>query len=236
MEQVDRRIENEMGGSVAAYDERFAQGREAVEHTTPARLAAVREGELMKAEVERLSAKLGMLQESGAGQKALDAVEGELGEAVEKWSEFVAAEDGGGEVGSELAGYIPLADLLRLNLDTGRELDDHDREVRVDAFNALVAFVFQDGYANIWLAFKNFLAVTRRVKPDALGGVSKADLAVLLGESRAATCNREIRVIEKLLKGCGFRGFQLLGGTKSMTTRRRCAASAKGNQNRRAAR
>lgn len=229
---MDDNVANELGGSVASFDPRYSQAREAVVHETPARLAAVREGERLRAEVERLSGQLAELQRGGGHQAALDFVERELSAAVQAWAEFVGEPEDAGEVGKDLEGYVPLADLLRRNLDTGGELDDRDRAARVDTLNALVRFVCQDGHAHIWLAFKNFLAVVRRTKPECLDGISKSDLALLLGETRAATCDREIRVVERLLKGWGYRGYQLLGGNKSPTTRKRCAAAARGNQNR----
>ncbi|MFK5923250.1 MAG: hypothetical protein QM496_13820 [Verrucomicrobiota bacterium] len=233
MKIVDSEMENEVGASAGTFDDRFSQSREAVEHATPARLAAVREGERLKAEVSRLSTRLQMLRDHEVGQLALDGAEKELQAAVERWAEFVGEEDESAEVGNELEGYIPLSDLLKLNLDTGKELNEYDMGVRVETFNALLRYVCQDGHANIWLAFKNFLAVTRRAKPEFLNGISKADLAVLLGEKRASTCDREIRVVEKLLKMWGVKGYQLLGGNKTEETRLRCARSAMGNRNRR---
>lgn len=233
MEAIDAKTEAALGGSASAFDPAFSQSREAVTHSTPAREVALREGEELKDTVERLQAKIRVLEDQRAPVSLIQRAEEELNQAVEAWVEFATAEEEEEAPGADLEGYIPLGDLLRLDLDSGHHLDERELEVRVDTLKAFNRYAFQDGIANIWLAFKNWLAVVRRVNPEFLDGISKADLAILLGETRAATCDREIRVLEKFLQRSGVKGFKLLGGNKGSETRRRCSESAMGNQSRR---
>lgn len=219
-------VESGSGGPV------FAGLREPVEYATPARLAALREGERIKQTVARLSERLQRLRAQNADQAELDKVEAAFSRAVEAWSEFVVVEDAAEPV-PDSGGYISLSELLRMDLDSGEELSRAEQDFRAADFRALLRFVFQDGSRQIGQAFKNFLAVVRRVSPVTLDGMNKADLALLLGETRAATCAREIRVVEKYLKEQGARGYRLLGGQKNEETRKRCARSARGNQSRR---
>lgn len=115
----------------------------------------------------------------------------------------------------------------------GIPLSDEEMQERVRNWRIFLDYIFQGGISNPWAAFKNLLAVVRRVNPSYLDGVSQTELGILLNETRAAPSAREIRVVEGLLKRWGVAGFHLLGGTKSETARERCAEAQRGNQNRR---
>lgn len=241
MDTTDEKMRAAIGETVAIHDPKFAGVREAVDYHSPALAVASAEGERLRERVERLQSRLTEARESGAGQDVLDALESRLDGAVAAWVEFATVDDGP-EVAAvpdcEMPGmgqqnYISLTDLMRRDLDSGAALAEGEMKIRIDAFRAFNRFAFQDGIANIALAFKNWVAVVNRTNPELLDGVSKADLARLFGETRAATSDREIRVVEGFLKAAGVKGFQLLGGNKPESTRRRCARSAKGNQNRR---
>jgi hypothetical protein len=91
----------------------------------------------------------------------------------------------------------------------------------------------QSGLANLGGAFKNFLAMVRRIKPSALEGITQTDLALILDEKKATTSAREIVRVELVAKRMGVKGFHFLGGTKPEETRQRSARAARGNTNRR---
>lgn len=228
-------METAIGGSVSNYSPVYAQSRERVDHSSPAVEAAIREGERLKGEVVKLQARIRLAEETGEPLLKVRDLERKLDELVEQWTEFATA-DNDPSPGADLEGYISLADLLKSDLDTGADLDQHLMEVRLATFRDLMRYVFQDGgVTNLDLAFKNFVAVVNRSAPEYLdeSGITKADLAKIWGETRAATSAREIRMVEKPLKRAGAKGFQLIGGHKSMETRERCRQSAMGNQNRR---
>lgn len=242
MGTTDEKMRAAIGDTVAIHEPKFAGVREAVDYHSPALAVASAEGERLRDRVERLQARLTEARETGAGQDVLDALETRLDGAVAAWVEFATCDDAP-EVAAavpdhEMPGmgqqnYISLTDLMRRDLDSGAALAEGEMKIRIEAFRAFNRFAFQDGIANILLAFKNWVAVVNRTNPELLDGVSKADLARLFGETRAATSDREIRVVEGFLKAAGVKGFQLLGGNKPESTRRRCARAAKGNQNRR---
>jgi hypothetical protein len=235
MSHTDQYMETAIGGSVSNYSPVFAQSRERVDHSSPAVEAAIREGERLKSEITKLQARIRLAEETGEPISRVRALERRLDDLVDAWTEF-ATSDNEPSPGADLDGYISLSDLMRSDLDTGADLDAHLMEVRLATFRDLMRFVFQDGgVCNIDLAFKNFVAVVNRSAPEYLeeSGITKADLARIWGETRAATSAREIRMVEKPLKAAGAKGFQLIGGHKSMATRERCRQSAMGNQNRR---
>lgn len=227
-------METAIGGSVGNFSPEFAQCREAVHHSNPASEAMTREGERLKGRVADLQARIRAMEAAGADWKRIEKLEEELSEAVEAWTEFLSTDDAPAPA-RDLDGHVSLRDLIERDLDTAADLDPETLEIRVRTFRDLNRFVFQDGATSIFLAFKNWLAVVRRTSPEFLDRMSKADLALLLGETRAATCDREIRLVEEAMKRAGARGFQLLGGNKGQETRRRCAESAMGNTSRRSA-
>jgi len=129
-------------------------------------------------------------------------------------------------------GYISLSQALGEDLDTGAGLSLEDAFHRRDALEALFRYICQDGASNLGGCFKNFCALARKIRPQLLDGISQNDLAVMLDETKAAVSAREIRRVEGIAKANGVKGVLFLGGSKGMETRRRCAASAKGNKNR----
>lgn len=114
---------------------------------------------------------------------------------------------------------------------SAEEYHDLVTKARVAAFSALLDYIwFQT--RSPWCAMKRLLAITRKISPNKIRGMSATEVGELLNETRAATSAREIRVVEGYLKRWGVLGFQGLGGNKSMETRRRCAAAQLGNSNR----
>lgn len=106
-----------------------------------------------------------------------------------------------------------------------------DRE-RVRTLKALLNYLWS-GARSPWCVMKNVLAVTRRVKPLLIKGVSQTEVAWLLDETRAAVHAREKRTVEELLQRWGVKGFKLFGGTKSEAAREKYRDVQKGNCNRR---
>lgn len=229
----DERFEAALGQSVPLHDPLFAQSREAVDFRTPESLALAREEMRLQKEVERLSLSLVSLQRSGAKQETIDRTEAALDRAAAALVELREVE--APSVVPDAEGYISLRQLFETNLDTGESLSEAEMGFLLYAFRAFNRFMFQDGTASVGLAFKNWFAAVRRSSPEFLSALSKADVGVLLNETRAATCHREKRVVEKILKSNGQRGVLLLGGQRSEKTRRRCAKAAKGNTSRRGA-
>lgn len=82
---------------------------------------------------------------------------------------------------------------------------------------------------------KNAVTWIRRTMPDEIGGLGESQTAIARkgGEQRATVSAREIRLVEEPMRAAGAQGYHLLGGTKSDTHRKRCAAAQKGNTNRR---
>ena len=137
------------------------------------------------------------------------------------------------EVAHRKPGYLSMASALGADVDTGDSLSPEDKWHRRQALEALMNYVTQDGVSNLGGCFKNFLAMVRKIAPHKLDGISQTDLAIMFGEEKASVSAREKRRVEQIAVDAGIAGFHFLGGTKSEETRRRCAASAKGNSNRR---
>ena len=119
-----------------------------------------------------------------------------------------------------------------LHTEHGSALSPEMEAWRVRNWHALNRYVFQDGIANPWQAFKNFLAVVRRTNPEYVESVSATTMGMLLGETRAACSAREIRIFEEQMKQWGVLGFHGLGGTKPESARLKFKQAARGNDNR----
>jgi hypothetical protein len=209
----------------------FAQSREAVHDDRPDRDLITREGLDLTDEVQRAQVALEECEEFGNAELVAKA-RARYDRAVSALREWEA--DGEGE--SERLPYFPLANALSKlhGAATDPDLDESDMKERLRTLDVLLRYVFQDGYANPWEGFKNFLAMTRRIKPEYLGAMTAEEVAWLLGETKASESAREIRVVEDKLRQWGVFGFHGLGGTKSEAARGNCAKAAKGNTNRRA--
>lgn len=109
-----------------------------------------------------------------------------------------------------------------------------ERDARLDCFRDLMAF-FCEGCRFPDDVTKNVLAVGRRLTPGLLRhmGESQTDIARKLGEKRATTSKREIRVVEGFMQRHGVKGYMASGGLKSATHREKCRIAQQGNTNRR---
>jgi len=125
----------------------------------------------------------------------------------------------GTEVDEEL-----LASFLR------REMDGEIQEVRVITTRALLRY-FWEGAKNPWDALKKLLAATRLVASPLIRGVSQAQVAWILGETRAATRAREEK-FEEFLKSWGAKSPHFEGAQKSEAARATYARVQRGNRNR----
>lgn len=111
-----------------------------------------------------------------------------------------------------------------------REIDGEIHEVRVITTRALLRY-FWEGARNPWDALKKLLAATRLVASPLIRGVSQAQVAWILGETRAATRAREER-FEDYLKSWGAKNPHFEGAQKSEAARATYARVQKGNRNR----
>jgi len=224
--------------SYANYSDDFSQTRETQENWDPSDDAFAREGERLQQAVERAAVRLECARSaqrksrgsSPKDNRELEAAEAAYDSALNPWVEWQNALKG------DLLtrpGYLSLSAALRLDLETGQELSSEDEHARRQALEVLIEYVCQSGVADMGGAFKNFLAMVRRIKPSALEGITQTDLALILDEKKATTSAREKVRVEKVAKAMGVKGFHFLGGTKPEATRQRSAASAKGNTNRR---
>jgi Xaa-Pro aminopeptidase len=216
-------------GSYSNHSEDFSQTKETAELWDPSDDAFSREGEVLQASLEAVAERLEAARRSRDPEE-LAGAEAAYERASEAWLEFQAT------LKEDLLtrpGYLSLSAALRLDLESGEELSSVDEHARRQALEVLIEYVMQSGLANLGGAFKNFLAMVRRVKPEALEGITQTDLALILDEKKATTSSREIERVEKVAKRAGVKGFHFLGGTKPEETRRRSAASARGNTNRR---
>ena len=125
----------------------------------------------------------------------------------------------GTEVDEEL-----LAGFLR------REMDGEIQAVRVITTRALLRY-FWEGAKNPWDALKKLLAATRLVASPLIRGVSQAQVAWILGETRAATRAREEK-FEEFLKSWGAKSPHFEGAQKSEAARATYARVQRGNRNR----
>lgn len=114
---------------------------------------------------------------------------------------------------------------------TVSELNEQLHKAKLAGMMGFLRFVWF-GSGNLWEAMKRLLAITRKCKPDFIRGMSATQVAAMLGETKAATSAREIRVVEGLLRAWGVIGFQGAGGSKSVAARRKYSEVQKGNTNR----
>lgn len=223
MHSVDTR------SSYSNYSDEFSQTRETAELWDPSDEAFANEGAQLQAAMEAAALRLEAARKARSPRE-LELAEKAYDQASAAWLEFQSA------LKSELLtrpGYLSLSAALRLDLETGESLSSEDEHSRMQALKALLEYVFQGGAANMGAAFKNLLAMVRRIKPEVLEGITQTDLALILGERKATTSAREIARVEKVARALGVKGFHFLGGTKPEATRRRSAEAAKGNTNRR---
>lgn len=117
-----------------------------------------------------------------------------------------------------------LADFLR------KEIDGEIHEVRLITTRALLRY-FWEGARNPWDALKKLLAATRLVAKQLIRGCSQAQVAWILGETKAATRARE-KKLEDFLKSWGAKNPHFEGAQKSEAARATYSRVQKGNRNR----
>ncbi len=191
-----------------------------------------REGMELMAQLELAQARLARLERTeGADSLAVETAEMEVDRLVTELAAY-----GEGEVDQlrRTKEYVSMREVLTGIEGEEDELDDGDMHARVRALKAFLRYCFQDGrISNPWLAFKSFLAITRRIMPEYVAGISATEMALLLGETKAAVSTREIKTVYPLLEKWGVLGFHGLGGGKSEAARKKYRQAARGNTNRR---
>ena len=152
--------------------------------------AMTRQGELVE-----------KLKRDGASPKRIEQAESKLDRLVTRWMEATgAAEEGRGimdaamMLSSARGGYLSLGEVATLDLRTGEEATLEEQESRQESWRHLMWFILQESSKSVragkklsihdlWLGFKNFLAMVRREFPDILGNAAMSDLAELFGEN-----------------------------------------------------
>lgn len=122
---------------------------------------------------------------------------------------------------------MTFAQLLELAPGDGEQ----ERLLQMETLVRLLFFVFQDG-PHPGCTLRLLYLVTQRLKPELVLAMSGAELADMLGETRAAWSARNKRIFTGYLKA---RGAKAAKGRmqKSDTHAQRCASAARGNTNRR---
>lgn len=114
-----------------------------------------------------------------------------------------------------------------------REASDHPEEVtliREEAIGTWLGWLFEGGIKPAE-ATKRLFVFARGFRPELILNMSGEEIADLFGQTRAAESHRSRKVIEATLRKAGAK-FTDQPYQKSASTRRKCAASAKGNRNR----
>jgi hypothetical protein len=118
-----------------------------------------------------------------------------------------------------------LTDLIR------KEIEGEILEVRLITIRTMLRYLWQ-GARSPWDAMKTLLAVTRLTAQSLINGVSQAEVAYLLRETKAATCAREKKRVEGFLRAWGVQGFHSEGAQKSEAARATYSRVQMGNNNR----
>jgi hypothetical protein len=108
------------------------------------------------------------------------------------------------------------------------------RQTRIDTFQAVMDFVWQDG-PDLIKAMKRLLVITRCGSPTHVLHMDQTEVAVLLNETRSATNARETRVWVEWLEKKGFFGTRTRLH-KSDEAKQKYAAKAMGNVSRKGGR
>jgi hypothetical protein len=208
-------------------DLHFAQAHEVTEESDVFGAVEKLERDELESQVLDLQEKLARAQDAGHYSRA-QKLELELEKKVAALMDYHE----GDNINPDLCDYFSLRRALTETAE-GDCLNYDDRAARLEDWKVFLRFVFQDGIADPWAAFKNLLAIVRRTSPEYLDGLTATQIGILLDETKAAPSAREIRRLEPLLKRWDVRGFHLLGGTKSDEARRKYSQVQKGNTNRR---
>lgn len=226
LEVCGESADEERSSAMIRGDLEFAQAREVVDNSTPVTHVLAEEKAKRERRFVRAAAHLEKAKAKG-DQWLIDQAERAYQSAAEAWME---CQDGGDDDGR------PMTLSQALQWDRERSLDNEEQQHRLDALEVLLAYVWQEGLVDPWQGFKRFVAVTRRVKPAYLRGMTQTEVGLVLKETKAAPSAREKKVVEGLMRRFKMLGYHLLGDTKSDETRDRCRQAQMGNTNRRGGR
>lgn len=95
---------------------------------------------------------------------------------------------------------------------TADELMAKLRKAKSDTFNALMRYVWSNA-RNLWGAMRNWLAITHKIAPQFIKGMSGPQIGKLLGVGRAAFNKTEITLVVDYLQKWGVKGGTA-GGSK----------------------
>jgi len=122
---------------------------------------------------------------------------------------------------------MTFAELFELAPGDGEE----ERRLQMETVARLLFFIFQDG-AHPGCTTRLLYLLAQRLKPELILSMNGAELADMLGETRAAWSARNKRIFTGYLKARGVRAAKGRN-EKSDTHAERCASAARGNTNRR---
>ncbi len=140
------------------------------------------------------------------------------GKIAERIADHMARVEGV-EIDEEL-----LAGLLR------KEIDSEIHEVRLITVRTFLRYLWE-GARNPWDAAKKLLAATRLAAKQLIRGISQTEVALILGETKAATRAREKKQ-EELLERWGAKATHFEGAQKSPSARATYSRVQRGNRNR----
>ncbi len=102
------------------------------------------------------------------------------------------------------------------------------RKAKQHTFNALMRYVWSNS-SNLWSAMRNWLAITHKIAPQFIQGMSGQDIGKLLGVCRAAFNKTEIKLVIEYLESWGVRGGTA-GGSKPVGHRELKSAQMMGRR------
>lgn len=104
------------------------------------------------------------------------------------------------------------------------------RKAKNDTFNALMRYTWGNA-SNLWGAMRNWLAVTHKIAPQHIKGMSGEAIGKLLGVCRAAFNKTEMKLVVEYLEMWGVKGGTV-GGSKPVGHRQKKAEQMKGKRHR----
>lgn len=158
---------------------------------------------------------------------------------IEFSAPMVAHDDEEDETPDRTSEQLTMSDLfetpaMEAELSEAARQEIDVRELRLFYFRLFIDYQVK-GCKTVDDVLRKLLAFARRFRPESLRefGLSLTDVGRRVGKSKANIHAGEKRLVERLLKASGARGFHALGGQKSESHRARCRAAQRGNTNRR---
>lgn len=214
------------GSAVAEGPLSFAGWREAVDPNDPASLYLEEEAEWWERRLADARAALRLFEgpPPAKGGTAWEVARNTVRRMHDDAATEVRESRGGADVP---AGQLTLGDVM------GAGEGEEERALRVRHFRVFLRYIAQDmRERSLGSLLRNFLAITRRVMPELVGGMSLVEMGDLIGESKQAVQAREKRVLEMFAKSRGVAGHHFLGKTATEETRRKLAEAQRGNKHR----